>query len=162
VAGRTPLPGGGTAGSARGSPSFPCRAESWAAVSVTPLTSSAPVSPRNCGDAASSRSARATGAGSAQAGAGSRSSTFVGLLLATGKWAATSALPAAESEPRGAPGAAPKPAGVYHSATAARPPKAIRPKARVAAGRVTMRPAVRPHQPIRWVPGLVLDGQNAA
>src|SRR5689334_3064376 len=66
----------------------------------------------NWGSAASRRSASARAAGSLQTGARKRSSTLVGLLLAAGKCAASSTLPAAASEPPGA-GTAPKPAGVY-------------------------------------------------
>ena len=95
-----------------GSPSVACRAASRAGVRATPLTSSGPVRPLNWGIAASLRSAWATGARSLQTGAGKRSSTLVGLLVAAGKWAASCALPAAESEPRGPGGVLPNPAGV--------------------------------------------------
>jgi hypothetical protein len=65
----------------------------------------------NWGSAVSRCCAREAGAGSFQTDAGKRSSTLVGLLLAVGKWAASSALPAAASEPAGAAEVPPKPAG---------------------------------------------------
>jgi hypothetical protein len=77
-----------------------------------PLTSNGPVRLANWGSAASRCSAAATGAGSFQAGLRNRSTTVVGLLVAAGKWAARTALPAVESEPAGAAGVLPKPAGL--------------------------------------------------
>ena len=68
------------------------------------MTSSGPARPENDGTAASRRSARATTPGSLHTGALNRSSTLVGLPLAAGKCAASSALPAAESEPAGTGG----------------------------------------------------------
>ena len=92
------FPGGGTAGIAAGLPSEACRVVSWPGVRV----SNGPARPSNWASVARHRWAVATGAGSSQAGSRNRGTTVVGLLVAAGKWAESSAFPAAESEPPGA------------------------------------------------------------
>ena len=124
MAGPTPLPGGGSGGQRAGIAEPRVQGRELArgeadAVDVERAGQAAELGRRGEQPFRAGDRAR-VGPDRARAAAAARS---VGLLLAAGKCAASIASPAAESEPRGAPGVVPKPAGVYQIATAARPPK---------------------------------------
>jgi hypothetical protein len=87
---------------------------------------------------------------------------FVGLAAVVGKYLLSSAVPAAESVPAGAKMVPPKPAALYAVTATDRPPKISTPMTSAATGRLTTRPAIRPHTPAVAEPALFLVGQNTA
>src|SRR5205807_5788136 len=98
----TDVPAGGVKGSGAAGPSCECRLASCSTERAVPLGLRGPVIDRRLPTSFNWLSASERLAGWSQIGAPNCSSSVSGLLLATGKWAAIAAAPAAESLPAGA------------------------------------------------------------